>query len=57
MYTDVVFGWEETTFDVKEGDGEVELCVAIMEGDIGMSIPPLDVVPEFGTASRGIGKL
>lgn len=53
-YIDVVFGWEERNYDVREDVGEVELCAVILLGDISFTVP-LDVITAGGRAIGGEG--
>ena len=53
----MVFGWERTTYEVSEGDGEVELCAVILNGTLSVQAQAVEVVMPFsGRADRGIGE-
>ena len=40
----------------KEGDGEIEVCVCVLEGIVGAIIPPLTVSTSGGMAEKNLGK-
>jgi len=54
----VVVGWDPAMYSAEEGDGEVEMCAAILNGTIsvGTLVVSAFPLPGVGTAEIGIGE-
>ena len=53
---DLLLAWRSTSIVVEEGEGMIDVCVDVVDGEVGAAIPPLTISIVEGTAKRGMGE-
>ena len=53
---DLLLAWRSTSIVVEEGEGMIDVCADIVDGEVGAAILPLTISIVEGTAMRGMGE-